>query len=297
MSKLTPKGEYNNISPELQSKIETLSKGDFVTYRLPVPLQQDNIRDHEGQLIYKTKSGGYTWPQAYQIPTRDEIKDLDGTYKKIGVIRNYNPKTEEYDFYPFFVYGTDDGFFTVHSGHTETERFYSYWELTDFNGSKLNRDPSKPILFYRVDKKAETRTKARKIDMLTEELQYVKGASREELTTFATALMWDIAGKEDEDLRNEMKVWVKEHEGQLSELFKNKEALANKSLIQQAIHANIILFNATENKFTYVATGKDIATFTRMENRTEIDQFADWITTHKDGDKVKVAIKGFLKAK
>lgn len=294
MSKLTPKGEFNNITKELQEKVKPLAKGDFVTYRLPVPLHQDGIRDNEGNLIYKKKSD-YTWPQSTRIPTQDEIQDVDGTYKKIGVVKNYNPKTEEYSFFAFTVTGDSDGFFTVNQGNAAQERFYSYWELTDFNGSKEGRDKSKPIYFYRVDRKADAKTKAKMIDSLTEELMYVKNASKEELTTFANALAWDIAGKETEDLRNEMKIWVKEHEGQLTELFKNKEHLANKSLIQQAVHAGIIHYNPLENKYTNAKTGKDIASFTRIEGKNEADQLAEWLATHKDGEKTKAAIKGFLK--
>jgi len=294
MSKLTPKGEYNNLTPQMQDKVTPLKKGDFVTYRLPVPLFQDNIRDNEGNLIYK-KNNTYTWAQSVQIPTQDEILDTDGTYKKIGVIRNYNPKTEEYDFFPFTVQAQSEGYFTVNSGHTESERFYPFFELTDFNGSKPNRDTSKPIYFYRVDQKADARTKARQIDTLTEELVYVKDATKEELLTFAYALLWDIGGKEVEDIRNDLKVYVRENEGKLTELFKNKDSLANKALIQQGINAGIVQYNALENKFVYTKTGKDIATFTRIEDKDPVDQFADWIATHKDGDKTKQAIKSFLK--
>lgn len=289
-------GQFNDISEELKELVKPLKPGQTKIYRMPVPVEQDHIVDKAGVKPLKNKlTGGFTWPQSMLIPTVDEIQDVDGQLKKIAVIRDYNNNSKEMISWPLFINSYDDGFIIVEANRLNTSRFYAFLELTDFNGSKKNRDTSKPILFYEINPSQELAVKAKKVDLMTEELQYVRDLPKSDVLVFAQGLLWDTSGIDIEDLRDNLKIFVSENPGKITEIHSNKQMIINKSIIKQALDARIILFNEPENKYTFQATGKVIATFSRMENKETIDQLSEWLSTHKDGENVKEAIKNFLK--
>lgn len=293
--------EINDVSQELKDSVPVLKKGSVRTYRLPVPIDQDHIKDDKGTRFLKGKrnkiEGSYTWPQSVLIPTIDEIKDLDGDTVKIGVVRSFDVKTGIVEPYPLRIEWHKDGYFLVHEGNVETERFYAYMELTDFNGSKPNRDTSKPIYFYTVDAEAESKKRGAKLDVLTEELQYVKNMTPAEVKLFAGSMMWDIVNVEVEVLRTNIKEFVvnSKNLGKLTEMHANKALMENKALIKKAITAGVISFSEMENKFSFTDNGKLIAVFNRIDGKDNMEQFAEWLQSAKDGNAVKGAIRNHLK--
>lgn len=289
-------GVCNDLTEKTKALVTPLKRGEVKTYRLPIPVEQDTILDANGGKFLKNKrTKGYTWPASVQIPTMDIIMDTDGVEKQIAVVNKYELKTGEITPVPLFVGEQMDGFVIIHGGQSTSEKFYAFLELTDFNGSKPDRDISKPICFYAIDVDAESAKEGKNIDILTEELIYVKDMSKAELIMFSKNLQWDTVGVKDNVLRNRLKSFILKKPGTFSEMFKNRPKIEMLAFIKEAMEQKIIMFNPLENKYTFTGTGKDIATFTRMDGKETIEQFADWMCTHKDAAAVKSGIKNAQK--
>ncbi len=293
-------GKFNDVSEELKATITPLQKGETKTYRLPVPVIQDMVKDMKGTKFLKKSANqnGYTWPMSSQIPTKDEIVDpFTGNICPIGVVRSYDTKTETIEVFPLILEQHRDGFVIITQGHVGMERFYAFMELTDYNGSKKDRDVTKPVYFYEVNAKADAEKRNKITDALTEELYAIKNMEVSELKLFCVNLKWDVVNTDPGVLKSNLKDFAILHPGVISTMYNNKAKMENLQLIRQAMDAGVLTENGLENKYTLTKSGKDIATFTRMDGKELIEQFAEWLGSHADGAKVKTSLKSQMQAK
>ncbi len=143
------------------------------------------------------------YPTIY-LPNKDTINHPDENMPgvvDIAFITQGAPEGRDPIFGQIVFEPTEKGVITLTSSSTLDARRYAYMELCDYNGSKENRDETKPIYFYRrkPGQRAEDAfTKARKA---AEALDFAQNTPIEELKKLLTDRKLRVNNLTDPDIR------------------------------------------------------------------------------------------------
>jgi hypothetical protein len=277
-------GAINDVPEEMLPNV--LEKGQIAVYQLvtgvanPLPIGDQHRKK---EVFYGAR---------VTIPPRDRIK-VGGRLVEIGVPMEFDDKTVTR--YEKFGFAADQnhGIFAVTAGDSRMERFYPYFELSNYNESNPNRDTNITPLFKRLDPKAEAKEKLRKGTALGLATSSVTNMTAAEVRKIAAALNMDTM-EEAETLRGElMERAVTNPEAFVALL--DDPATRMKSVIKRATDLGVIGYDPSQKKYMW-GDGNTIAKLDLEEGKTYIDSMGDWLKSHPSGPEVAKKIEKLVAA-
>ncbi len=265
---------FNNLSPELLATTK-LERDQVVKYRVHTVGVGKRKMTPLMPMVPAI-------PTAKNVPPTDQIYDQ---YKKefvtIGAIRNVKSNGNP-GFYDLTFRRTSGGMIILKGGRVADSEIHSYLMLTDYNGSKVDRDTSKPILFYFVDenKIAEDNSAARKALRIA--LNTAADLSEDNVRIFTAARGLDDRRKLSV-LRDELEAFAAATPVKFMEFISSAQTTVN-AVVQKAIKNGKIKFNAEQSRYEW-PTGEPILTVART-GQDAVEEFALWLKSDIRGEKV-----------
>lgn len=261
---------YNNISPELL-KSTMLKPGEKVIYRV------------EGIQENPMEPGKVAIPAAKNVPPIDIIWDpKKEEYVDIAAVKSFDAEGN-HTFHEIYFYGQQGGHMILTGGRAIEQEIHSYLILCDFNGSKENRDTSKPIYFTLVDENAKSERERKVRNLKREALNASADLNEQEVRNYIAAL-----GQDDtrliEVLRNELESMADNDPASFLELLDNKQAVM-KATLNRAIKKGAIVFNEEQSKFSW-PNGEVITVVARTSGSEAVDDLLAFCVGSPKGEKV-----------
>ena len=123
---------------------------DFTDTKLEVPrIPRGEVVRFELPNIARGRDGRIRMPMLVEIPARDTIVCPEtGKIVEIAIIESMSEKSFTTS---SVVLGRETGGqLVLRSGNVKHEEIFAYLELSNFNGSNENRDPSRPVIVQKV---------------------------------------------------------------------------------------------------------------------------------------------------
>lgn len=180
-------GDFNKISTELRKEcIPVLKKGEVRKFRMLT-----GVVNIDPDLTERAKQPVFYG--AYQIRTWDRIfdpylkndRDEKGGYVDIGVIEEFDIKSNQPTKFRLFVAGQGTGVFTLYGGKIKDEELFEFLCICNENGSFKYRDESITALFEEIDEEAEVMKEAEFADAIVEASMVFNELTDEAIKTIA----------------------------------------------------------------------------------------------------------------
>lgn len=221
-------------------------------------------------------------PVSKNVPPSDQIwDDKKGSFVTIGAIRNVKSNGNP-AFYDLTFRRATAGIITLRGGRAADQEIHSYLMLCDFNGSKVDRDPSKPILFHLIDesKIAEVKSEGRK--SLRVALNTAADLSEDDVRTYVAARGGDEK-RPLKVLRDELEAFAEAQPDKFMEFIANAQTTVS-AVVQRALNSGKIKFNGEQSRYEWT-NGEPILTVARTGNDA-VEEFALWLRSDLKGEKV-----------
>lgn len=280
----------NNISEkyrdELEQRVMDLDGDKEVIYRFlnPLPNPDPETRVEKPLL----------WPESRSFRLRDRI--IDPYSKKpveIGVLNDFEPTDDKGNpITGVFIVRTNEskGTFRIHGTNAEQKKFYMFFEACNYNASNPNRDKNVEPIFERLDFEKEAEERSKSDDLLSDMLVLAKQLSPRERREIAISRGWD-KNEKDAVILDRLRQEIKANPKSFQKLVDNRGDLEKRALINEAKAEGVISYLPIEHKWVNVALNETIVTFNRDDKREPVEQFLDWVKSHKDGQTVLKNIK------
>lgn len=273
---------FNNISDELY-KSTILKKDEVVRYKVYLP---------GGGKPTKMAPSVAAIPNSKNVPASDTIYDPHkDEYVSIAAIKSLSSKGEP-KLHKILFRSQHAGLITVRGGRVADQEIHTYMCLTDFNGSKKERDTSKKILFTRIDEEAAAEERTTKRNKLRDALNAVADLSPDEVKMYSLARGANDA-RPVKVLRDELEVYAEKHPEDFLSLLKN-QTVQSKSIVNKAVQAGVVKLNREQSRFEW-PDGEEILVVARTTGADAVAEFANWLTANPKGDKVFTTIKSKLR--
>ena len=278
-------GSVNKISPKLEKYlIERPLKG-IVKYRMlngTVNIDPKAVKGKDDILF----------PSITQLTLTDKIKDPEtGSFVTIGVLKAVDEKGVNHTFKTHFVPGSSRGLLVLHEGITDEEEMYPILELLNSNGSNPFRMTNEKPLFERIDKVKEDNVTLARNNKLFRAWQALDLMSMEDKRIFHSANGGSMDDAE-ETVNANLQELAKADPDKFY-IMVDSPATQVKALVKQANERNIVQYDAQQHKYQWVG-GDTIVTLNRTEGMEPLAQFAEWLSTSKDGGQIQLQIKNLL---
>ena len=221
-------------------------------------------------------------PVSKNVPPSDQIWDnFANKFVTIGAIRNVKSNGSP-AFYDLTFRRATAGIITLRGGRAADQEIHSYMMLTDYNGSKPDRDPSKQILFHFIDesKVAEVKSEGRK--SLRVALNTAADLSEADVKTYIVARGGDEK-RPLKVLRDELEAFAEAQPDKFMEFIANAQTTVT-AVVQRALNNGKIKFNGEQSRFEWT-NGEPILTVARS-GRDANEELALWLRSDLKGEKV-----------
>ena len=265
---------FNQLSPELLATTQ-LKKDQVVKYRVyTVGVGKRKVTPLMPMVP--------AIPTAKNVPPTDQIwDDFKKAFVTIGAIRNVKSNGNP-GFYDLTFRRTSGGLIQLRGGRVADQEIHSYLMLTDFNGSKKDRDTSKPILFHFIDENAI----AEKQSLSRKSLRIALNTAAD-LTEDNVRIYTSARGLDDRRplgiLRDELEAFAAANPDEFMKFVTSANTTVN-AVVNRALKNDKIKFNAEQSRFEW-PTGEPILTVART-GQDAIEEFALWLKTDLKGEKV-----------
>jgi len=266
---------FNELSPELLEKTK-LKPGQIVHYKV-------HVTGTGNKSTTRLAPGLLAIPVAKNVPPTDQIWDDNlKAFVTIGAIRNVKSNGNP-AFYDLTFRRATGGRMTYRGGRVADQEIHSYMMLCDYNGSKPDRDPSKPILFTFIDeeKVAEAKIEARNSRRVA--LNTAADLSEDDVRMYVAARGGDEK-RPLKTLRNELEDFADAKPDKFM-AFINSASTSTNAVVNRAIRAQKIKFNSEQSRFEWTDSGEAILTVARS-GADAVEELSLWLRTDIKGEKV-----------
>lgn len=287
--------DLNHISNKIETYLNErkLKPGQMAKYRLT-----NGIRNIDPQ---RMKGNDVLFPAVVGIPlktsfydTGDEESD-NARVVEIGKVKSIDDRTKQMTFQKFYIQPQkgDGGIFNIRGGVVSEMEIYEILELHNWNGSNPFRDVSEPIVFERIDDAKESRARSNRRNFLFDSLNAIKNWTPEEVRIMGAA--YNLNSSLDLDVIKDALESIAEKNPE--EFYNAIDSEDNKvnALIKLATDSGVISYNAHENKYSF-AGGETVALLERVEGRSEIDQFREFLKSSANGAAIQGTLQKLIKA-
>lgn len=281
-------GDFNNVSNEL--KPVPLKRGGVATYRLLTGRVDPSRKDDLGRPVI-------SFGKAVRIPTSDRIWDpFKNAFVDIGVVKEFtaNNVTRTKAFY--VTNGGDyenNGIFQLSGNSNDDSEVYEFLEISNYNASFEHRDPSVEPLFERVDFSKENNKKVILITKKADALMRATHMSLTEMRDFCAQMNWNETAEENE-VRSKVLTFAEQYPEKFVELLSDVQA-NTRSLVKQATTKGVVQYDPAQHRYVWGKTEQTIAQLDRIDGKTHLEIFADWLINAKNGSSIKTKIEQQLR--
>lgn len=280
-------GNFNKISEEKKKSLRTLQPGQTVVYELL-----------EFEIDHAT--GARLYGSATELPGRDRIRD-GNELVEIGIPRmitgdNRVTKVDG------FILGKAanaliSGRFELSGDNLKDIEWDQFFQLCNYNESNPNADKSVKKKIKELNFAEENRKKRERRNVLAKALSEavtMTSYNAEKVRMFAAAMGWDSSG--NIDLLNEKtEAFAQDHPAKFLAIIGDPET-KTKAELGVAKEKGIIAYDPTRHVVTD-ATGNTLGILDRMEGKTWIDMFHQYLKAKPDGVKILQGIQNSIAAR
>ena len=282
-------GNFNKISEERKKSLRTLEPGQTVVYELL-----------EFEIDHTT--GARLYGSAIELPGRDMIRD-GNELVQIGVPRlgsidgnNNVRKTDGY------IVGRSanalvSGRFELSGDNLKDIEWDQFFQLCNYNESNPHADKSVKKRIKELNFAEENKKKRERRNVLAKALSEavtMTSYNAEKVRMFAAAMGWDSSG--NIDLLNEKtEAFAQDHPAKFLAIIGDPET-KTKAELGVAKEKGIIAYDQTRHVVTD-ATGNVLGILDRMEGKTWIDMFHQYLKAKSDGVKILQGIQNSIAAR
>jgi hypothetical protein len=274
--------EFNNISKELEKEI-SLKPGEKAVFKLL------NIKPDTNN------PGRFLIPSAVSIREIDRVNDpnLD-EWVDVAHITSVNREGKPY-IEPIHFTKDNMGILELHGESPTDVEKAAYLRLSSYNESNVNRDKSISPAFFEINTKKDAEKKrASRSDRLTA-MTTAAALSDDEAKEIYAALNLDSS--EDIGLIREYLEDMAEKTPDVFNTHFSDKTRQIKATLRKAVDAGALALDKPGSKFVWAATNETAFTFAKKAGAEPYVEFADFILTGKNGDKLFEEIKKALNAK
>lgn len=280
-------GEFNNISDELKALIVPLHPKQYAKYQLieKIILNDPNPRPGDDK---------YRYPHR-QIWAKDTIFDF-GSKKPvdIGVVApgGYDASTEtviKVEGFEFSEFRTGimvlDGSISLH------RELHEFLQITNMSRNTLLgdfRDSSVEQLFFLIDEKKESMNKNKAHKAKATAMAYAVNMQVDELREYAASKNWNFEA-DPEILENMVSDFADKYPDKFMAEIENPDA-KKKAIIKYALAKGMIAYDPSLHRMLW-PNGHVLATLDRKPDTNEVDNFAEWLATVTNGDKILAQLR------
>ena len=283
-------GKYNTISKELLEKIPPLAVGETALFEMltGVPNNEPDLEERRKSPVLYPKSN---------IPLRDRIKD-GNTWVDIVVAESWNKEEPIED---FFMPGKDDGHlfsgkFQLVGGNQRDEEIYQLLMLSNYNRDSVlgeNRDKGKPVLFARIDTKANSKKTLNSFNILKEAITLIEKLTPQQAREIGASLNWNEY-TDDQEILAEVANFARTKPEEFLKVY-NDPSKDTKSTIKMALDGSVLTFDMQSGM---VSLGTEEITKIAKQDRGNVpDALTKFLVSAKNGQSVLDNIKKQLKEK
>lgn len=286
---------YNDLSPELRSKLEEKVKsfGKTVRYKFNISSTNPDPTKYNGDKV---------WPSVYTVdPTKftltDPYEKREGKSKTktIALIDNINDDGKADRFKKVRITEPEQGIKVLYlEERPEDFEMAMLLELHPKNENGMFPDKSKHQVFHRIDETSlanEERKErsARKLAMDTAEKM-----SDAEICEFADAMLWD-SSQQIGVLRNMAEDLAEKEPNFFNDIIADKKT-KYLSTIKKCIDNRFIAYDPADGKLSFASTGQPIVVLGANAGEGGWHKYAEWFLTAGDkADNVYKKLQGMLK--
>ena len=277
---------FNAISEKLRKELPTLAPGESATFEL-LRFEKDHLT---GRRLY----GG-----AITLPGRDRVRDGNEVVE-IGVVERTTPTLAGVKVRcrkKVLDGGGENGSvparFTLYGDNLEDVEWYQFFSLCNYNASNKNAAESTIKLIKEVDFKAEAMEKTKKRTALTTALMQFDQLDASDVRMIASSLNMDSLGELD-PIREAVGDWVMQNP---AEFIKRNGDDETKTLARIRTGAELGFLQYDQaSHLVKDGTGTLLATLDRVEGKTWVEQFSDFVRTNKNGREAMTVVNKKLDA-
>lgn len=288
---LEQNAHYNDLSEKLRAELEEQIKsfGKKVRFKFNISNANPDPQKYNGNIIWP-----FLWtldPAIFTIVDPYEKRVGKQKAKQIAMVERLNDKGVPDKFFRIRVHGRDQGNVRLDlENPTDQERCMYILLHPKLSGGQFS-DKTKQQVIIRVDEKKEAQI-AKEVRH-AKKLAYLAATemTEDQLTQFAAAMLWDETDDID-ILRNKAEELAETSPEMFNDLIVGK-SIEFRATVKRAIDSQLIAFNPTENKFTWVSNQQTIATLGMgLDGKSEVERLAEWLmTSGRQGDDVYRKLK------
>jgi hypothetical protein len=283
---LRPVDKFNVLPAKLRERLNEsrANTGGTVKYKFYIAHQNpDGERRAAGELIY---------PMTYTLTPVTFSIMYDGAMLTIGMTdgkMQFDGEKEGWHFRRVQVIEREQGIKTLDLSIPEHIEMFEYLELHPKLEGGLFRDTKAPAMFVRVDELKESKTKLRLKENRSAALMVATRMNEQEVRNFAAAMNWNELA--DLDILKDKMTEIADKDPDFFRKFVDDPRQEYKATIKRAMDQNIVSFVPTEHKFIWASNGSTIAVLERADGMNFLDQMADWVMAHKNGQETYKKIR------
>lgn len=273
-------GKFNDLSKSMLENLVTLKPGEFADYQLDSSFMVE-VEDPETRKKTRWFPHQMFWAKA-TVWDQEKGETVD-----IGVIATggIDPKTGLVTTVETFEFERGpSGVIRLTGSNPKDVELDQFLQLDNRceNGVLGEfRDASVQKMFRRVDHKKEAFKRNEDRKQKTEAMQLAQLMDHNELREFAASMNWD-SRMEPEILAEQTAEYAELHYKDFHTKVEDQGRMKIRATIRWAIDDNKIRFDHAGYRFLW-ANGQTLASLERQSGKSELDVFADWLSTATNG--------------
>ena len=286
---------YNDLSPELRSKLEERVRGfgKIVRYKFDISSTNPDPTRYNGDKVWPSV---YTLdPTKFTITDQHEKRDGKSKTKTIALIDNINDDGKADRFKKIRIAEPEVGIKVLYlEERPEDFDMAMFLEIHPKNSNGMFPDKSKHQVCHRVDE-ASLATEERKVRSARKmAMDAAEKMTDAEIVEFADAMLWDST-QEVGILRNMAEELAEKEPNFFNDIISDKKTKFL-STIKKCIDNRFIAYDPSDGKLSFASTGQPIVVLGANAGENGWHKYAEWFLTSGDkADNVYKKLQGMLK--
>lgn len=286
--------DWNDFSPKLRTKLEDRLKsfGKKVRYKFDIA-HIDPAPENKGALLFPQL---YTLgPVTFTITDNDEDRKDKSKWKRVGMVKGMDKDGKPSEFFYLTVSKRHKGIVEYDLDIREDAMRVAYLEIHPKMTDGLFEDKQMHKVISRIDVKKEAIEGRQLRNAKAKSLSAATNMKDSEIRDFAAGMTWDDT-EDIELLRNQVEGLAETNPALFNDLVNSKK-IEVQATLKRALDARIITLNPAQHQFMWASNQQVIASLGDIiDDKNEIERFADWIASSTKGDEIYKKIKSLSKS-
>ena len=285
---------WNDFSPKLRQKLEDKLKsfGKTVKYKFDIA-HIDPSPENKGALLYPQL---YTLgPVTFKITDNEEDRKDKSKWKDVGMVKDTDKDGKPSSFHFLTVSKRHKGVIEYNLDVEIDAMMVCYIELHQKLNGGMFEVPTMHRIISRIDEKKDAIEGRKLRNAKAKSLSAATNMKDNEVKDFAAGMTWD-ENQDIELLRNQVEALAETNPPLFNDLVGSKK-LEIQATLKRALDNGIISINPAQHQFLFTSNQQIIASLGEsVDDKNEIERFADWISSSTKGDEIYKKIKSLSKS-